>query len=502
MWNKLSFLIIGLIITNCVYSFPQAPQQQQQQQQHAAPIEIISKSEDTLPDGSFNSSYESSDGTRVENHGYFKRIQVPQYEDANGKVVEAHEEDVFVQTGSYSYYDPEGNVIQLQYIADENGFQPTGDHLPKPTEQVAQQQQQQQQYQQELKSQQQHQQLHQDRPIQNQYTRRTRQSYYTAEPGLGIVENRPINDYRPSSSLPYSTNPLRYIRQQLYQDRPIYQGYYPSNGGLSSVIQSRPSYYPGYNQNGGLSTTVISRPSYPSYSNGGLSETIHTSPSTNYAYYQYYNPNCLPNSGLSENIETKPSYSNGGLSTTIVTKPSSSLCYYPNNGGISESIITNPSYNSNGGLSQTVISKPSYPNSNGGGISETVETKPSYNPCIYYPGVSALQIPPNQHPCYNQNGGISESIITSPSYNPNSGIGETIESKPSSHSSYSTNEGSSTTQNSGGLISGNTNDLNSHDISKFHRLGSIDNIPTNTDTQSTTTASSIGVSSHISTTSS
>nr|XP_027239210.1 cuticle protein AMP1A-like [Penaeus vannamei] len=32
--------------------------------------------------------------------------------------------------GSFSYTAPDGTDIHLQYVADENGFQPQGDHLP------------------------------------------------------------------------------------------------------------------------------------------------------------------------------------------------------------------------------------------------------------------------------------------------------------------------------------------------------------------------------------
>ncbi|XP_065368061.1 larval cuticle protein 1 [Calliphora vicina] len=96
------------------------------------PATIIKQVDVNNPDGSFNSSYETSNGIRVENVGYMKTIVVPRTETEDGQVIEEHEELILVQTGSYSYMDPEGNVITLKYVADENGFQPEGDHLPQP----------------------------------------------------------------------------------------------------------------------------------------------------------------------------------------------------------------------------------------------------------------------------------------------------------------------------------------------------------------------------------
>lgn len=55
----------------------------------------------------------------MQEHGYIKNAGV---KDAEIKVAE----------GYFSYPGPDGHPISVSYIADENGFQPIGDHLPTP----------------------------------------------------------------------------------------------------------------------------------------------------------------------------------------------------------------------------------------------------------------------------------------------------------------------------------------------------------------------------------
>ncbi|XP_001851251.2 endocuticle structural glycoprotein SgAbd-2 [Culex quinquefasciatus] len=68
-------------------------------------------------DGSYQYAYETSNGIAHEEQGALKNLG---------------EEQAQVAQGRFSYADPEGNKISLQYVADENGFQPQGDHLPTP----------------------------------------------------------------------------------------------------------------------------------------------------------------------------------------------------------------------------------------------------------------------------------------------------------------------------------------------------------------------------------
>lgn len=81
------------------------------------PVPILSQDQEVNFDGSYHSSYETGNGISAQEQGVLKNAGNP---DAEAEEVQ----------GSVQYTAPDGTPIQLQYIANENGFQPQGAHLP------------------------------------------------------------------------------------------------------------------------------------------------------------------------------------------------------------------------------------------------------------------------------------------------------------------------------------------------------------------------------------
>ncbi|XP_062549825.1 cuticle protein CP14.6-like [Armigeres subalbatus] len=70
-------------------------------------------------DGKFRYAYESGNGIVVQEEGLVKNYGNKDHE-------------MNVAQGSYSYVDPNGVPVSVSYIADENGFQVQGSHIPTP----------------------------------------------------------------------------------------------------------------------------------------------------------------------------------------------------------------------------------------------------------------------------------------------------------------------------------------------------------------------------------
>ena len=87
--------------------------------------QIIRQNSDLLPDGGFQYGFETEDGIRSEARGTPVSSNA---RDAEGRA----EGRATAVRGSYSYTGADGQVYTVNYVADENGFQPQGAHLPVP----------------------------------------------------------------------------------------------------------------------------------------------------------------------------------------------------------------------------------------------------------------------------------------------------------------------------------------------------------------------------------
>ncbi|KAJ8979025.1 hypothetical protein NQ317_003128 [Molorchus minor] len=76
---------------------------------------ILRLNNDIFPDGSYRYGYETANGISAQESGQQRGVG-----DSAGTVAQ----------GSFQYTSPEGVPVQIQYVADENGFQPVGNVLP------------------------------------------------------------------------------------------------------------------------------------------------------------------------------------------------------------------------------------------------------------------------------------------------------------------------------------------------------------------------------------
>ncbi|XP_058066018.1 endocuticle structural glycoprotein SgAbd-2 [Anopheles bellator] len=83
------------------------------------PIPIVHSESYSSHDGSYKFAYESGNGITAQEEGFVKNAGTKDHE-------------VQVAHGSYSYTDPHGVPVSVSYVADENGFQAQGSHLPTP----------------------------------------------------------------------------------------------------------------------------------------------------------------------------------------------------------------------------------------------------------------------------------------------------------------------------------------------------------------------------------
>uniref|UniRef100_A0A1B0GMF2 Endocuticle structural glycoprotein SgAbd-2 n=1 Tax=Phlebotomus papatasi TaxID=29031 RepID=A0A1B0GMF2_PHLPP len=101
--------------------YSQQPQQNQLLRQETTTwIPILKYNKEQGNDGSYKTQYETGNNIVAEETGYLKDFN------------ENTPNGVLVQHGSYSYTAPDGQVVNVEYTADEGGFRATGEHIPTP----------------------------------------------------------------------------------------------------------------------------------------------------------------------------------------------------------------------------------------------------------------------------------------------------------------------------------------------------------------------------------
>lgn len=96
------------------------PDHREQHRDTTTWIPILKYNKEQSEDGSYKTEYETGNNIIHEETGFLKDFS------------ETNPNGVLVQHGQYSYQSPEGDTVNVQYTADENGFRATGDHIPTP----------------------------------------------------------------------------------------------------------------------------------------------------------------------------------------------------------------------------------------------------------------------------------------------------------------------------------------------------------------------------------
>ncbi|XP_044266507.1 flexible cuticle protein 12-like [Tribolium madens] len=101
-------LFLVLLLAACAFAAPQRDSKDA----------VITKYEsDNIGIDGYNYLYETSDGTSAQEQGQLQNAGT--------------ENEAIVVRGQFSFVGLDGVTYTVTYIADENGFQPQGAHLPK-----------------------------------------------------------------------------------------------------------------------------------------------------------------------------------------------------------------------------------------------------------------------------------------------------------------------------------------------------------------------------------
>ncbi|XP_053672434.1 endocuticle structural glycoprotein SgAbd-2-like [Anopheles nili] len=119
MYVTASFGLLVLVASVALVAAEHYHQAPEYEHPPAKQIPIVHSESYSSHDGSYKFAYESGNGITAQEEGFVKNAGTKDHE-------------VQVAHGSFSYTDPHGVPVSLSYVADENGFQVQGSHVPTP----------------------------------------------------------------------------------------------------------------------------------------------------------------------------------------------------------------------------------------------------------------------------------------------------------------------------------------------------------------------------------
>ncbi|XP_055373476.1 endocuticle structural glycoprotein ABD-5-like [Condylostylus longicornis] len=107
----MKLIIFGICLTLLINNMRAAPVDD------SSNAQIVKYESENIGIGGYRFAYETSDG--------IARTETAELKNAGT------DDEVLVVRGTISWVGPDGITYTIEFVADENGFQPRGDHLPK-----------------------------------------------------------------------------------------------------------------------------------------------------------------------------------------------------------------------------------------------------------------------------------------------------------------------------------------------------------------------------------
>lgn len=124
--NNISYpqiIVLAALVTVCLAAPPQFTSQPKYQETGAQAYLVKEEPSNNIGLGNYNFAYEQSDGQTRQETAEVERVRAARSGEEDSAILRVR--------GSFGWVDPAtGQNYQVTYVADENGYQAQGAHLP------------------------------------------------------------------------------------------------------------------------------------------------------------------------------------------------------------------------------------------------------------------------------------------------------------------------------------------------------------------------------------